>query len=50
MNLNELIKVAVASLLLSNILYALGASNWVVYGCSIGMGLFWIYPKEKAQG
>ncbi len=49
MNVAELIKIVVASLILSNVLQVLGAATWVVYACCLGMGLFWIYPKQQEQ-
>lgn len=43
-NWTEIAKIGIASWLLATILQVLGAETWVVYACSVGMGLCWIGP------
>ncbi len=48
-NMTELIKMAFTSLIVSSTLQALGAEFWVIMVCAIGLGIFWIGPKQKVE-
>ena len=41
MNTARLIKVFIASVMLSSILLFMGAPDWIVYLCCFGLGITW---------
>lgn len=46
MNMGELLKIIIACVILSSVLRALGAEQWVATLCCFGMSFFWTVPNK----